>query len=225
MAALPGAAQTQKDFGQWRKAMNNTELDKVLKKAQVPEPRPGFWDEMPTNVLRAITQSETIVGPREFVQGNGFLPFLFRKASLPLAFAAVCVLLGFFGGAHSRHTTEFSPAELAEARACWREVATLFPNQLQAIVFDQQGSRLVLSEQTNPQGSAPIFVKVCDGTNCERFITFSGQQIKMNGESFEVLIDRRGEVLLVGESNVWTSAKSAPAFGSYKVFARALANS
>ena len=35
--------------------------------------------------------------------------------------------------------------------------------------------RLVLSEQADVPVSAPLFLKVCDGKNCQRIITFSGQ--------------------------------------------------
>jgi hypothetical protein len=112
---------------------------------------------------------------------------------------------------------------LAEARACWREVTALFPNQLEAIVFDQQGSHVVLSERADQPIASPIYVKLCDGKQCKRFITFSGQQIKVNGESFDVLIDRQGEVLLVGDAKIWNSSRKTGALGSYKVFAKPLA--
>jgi hypothetical protein len=68
-------------------------------------------------------------------------------------------------------------------------------------------------------------LKLCDTKGCKRFITFSGQQIKVNGESFEVLVDRQGEVLLVGDAKVWKSSKDVSSFGSYKVVAFPLANS
>jgi len=203
--------------------MNNTEFDKVLQKAKVPEPRPGFWDDLPRNVQQQIDRGET-QSASQVEQHPSFIALALRRAAVPLAFAAVCVMAGFIWGFNSRKADAFDAAELAEARACWREVATLFPNQLAAIVFDQQGSRLVLSEHATPPGSAPIFLKMCDGKGCRRFVTFSGQQIKMNGESFEVLIDRSGDVLLIGDAKVWTSSKVAT-FGAYKVFARSLVNS
>jgi hypothetical protein len=204
--------------------MNNTELHKVLQKAKVPEPRPGFWDDLPQNVQRHIHRGETASTRSSIAERPAFIALLLRRAAVPLAFAAVCIMVGFIWGFNSHKSEAFNPAELAEARACWREVAALFPNQLQAIVFDPQGSRLLLSEHANPPGSAPIFLKLCDGKGCRRFVTFSGQQIKMNGESFEVLIDHSGEILLIGDAKVWTGSKNAT-FGTYKVFARPLVNS
>ena len=203
--------------------MNNAELNKILRNAKVPEARPGFWDELPSTVQRGVARG---VSAREGeVEERTFHPirFLFRKA-VPLSLAAACVMLGFIWGAQWRKGN-VAAVELAEARACWREAAALFPNQLQAIVFDQQGSRIILSEQADQRVFAPVFVKLCRGKSCERFITFSGQQIKVDGESFEVLVDRTGEVLLVGSAKVWSSATGTADFGPYKVTARPLADS
>jgi hypothetical protein len=204
--------------------VNNTDLEKALQKAKVPEPRPGFWDELPGNVQRAIDRGEAADRRKEAVAAPGIFELLLRKAAVPLAFAVICVMIGFRWGANSRKP-EVQPSELAEARACWREVAALFPNQLEAIVFDQQGSSVVLSDKANQPSSPPIYLKLCDDTGCKRFITFSGQQIKVNGESFEVLVGRDGEVLLVGDAKVWNSSNRASNLGGYKVVAIPLANS
>jgi hypothetical protein len=205
--------------------MNNADLNNVLKKAQVPEPRPEFWDELPMNVQRAIDRGEPCAESRARAPAGrpGLSAWLWKKA-MPLGFAAIGLALGLIWGVRSRHGEAVQNNELAEARACWREAAALFPNQLQAIVFDQQGSRLVVSELANQPFSPPIYLSLCDGKRCNRFITFSGQLIKVNGESFEVLIDRQGEVLLVGDAKVWKNSKDASNLGAYKVFARPLAS-
>lgn len=203
--------------------MNNTELDKVLNKAKVPEPRPGFWDDLPANVQREINRLDPSPSCEKPARPN--IGLFLRKAALPLAFATACIVFGFVLGANSRSTKSLQATELAEARKLWREVAGLFPNQLEAIVFDQQGSHVVLSERADQPIASPIYLKLCDGKQCNRFITFSGQQIKVNGESFEVLIDRNGAVLLVGDAKIWNSARQAGEFGAYKVFAKPLADS
>jgi hypothetical protein len=197
----------------------------VLKQAKVPEPRRGFWDELPVKVQRAIDSGRGgVVRPEDAVAGLSFFEVLLRKAAVPLAFAAACLMIGFIWGANSRKS-EVQPTELAEARACWREAAALFPNQLQAIVFDQQGSRVLLAEKPNQPSSPPIYLRLCDDQGCKRFITFSGQQIKVNGENFEVLVNCEGEVLLVGDAQVWKSSKRASNMGGFKVVALLLANS
>jgi hypothetical protein len=196
----------------------------VLKKARVPEPRPGFWDELPGDVQRAIERGEVAFRRDGSAAAPRILKLFLKKAGLPLAFAAICVMVGFFWGANAR-SLEVQASELTEASACWHEVAALFPNQLEAIIFDQQGSRVVLSDKANRPSSPPIYLKLCDEKGCKRFITFSGQQINVNGESFEVLVDREGEVLLVGDAKVWKSSNRTSNLGAYKVAAVPLANS
>jgi hypothetical protein len=204
--------------------MNNQELDKVLRATPLPEPAREFWNELPANVQRGIERSERRSQEQGRASLGNFVTRL-RRLAAPVAFAVGCIMIGFFWGVRARHTEVVQPGELAEARACWREAAALFPNQLQAIVFDQQGSRLVLSDRPNQPVSAPIFLKLCDGKNCKRFITFSGQQIKMNEERFEVLIDLRGEVLLIGDAKVWKSSKQTTNLGAFRVFAEPLTHS
>jgi hypothetical protein len=69
--------------------MNDTDLEKVLKQANVPEPRRGFWDELPVKVQRAIDSGRGgVVRPEDAVAGLSFFEVLLRKAAVPLAFAA-----------------------------------------------------------------------------------------------------------------------------------------
>jgi hypothetical protein len=202
--------------------MNNDELDKMIKSAPIPDARGDFWAELPTNVQRGLNRvsGSTARAGSEF---GG--PRFFWKWAAPLAFAAVCVAVGFFWGARARKVERVGTSELAEARACWREASALFPNQLEAIVFGQRGPQMMLSDKPDQPVSAPIFLKVCDGKTCRRIVTFSGQQIEVNGESFEVLIDLKGEVILVGDAKVWKSSGDSSDLGPLKVFARLLANS
>src|SRR2546421_6861181 len=106
----------------------------------------------PINRVALLNRAKKAVGAQTVVG-------LVLKRALPLALAAVCVMLGFIWGANSRKGDTLQRSELTEARACWREVAALFPNQLQAIVFDQRGTHLVLSEKANQGLSAPIYLK------------------------------------------------------------------
>jgi hypothetical protein len=203
--------------------MNNVDLDRLLKGANVPQPRPGFWDELPRNVQAVIDRGAKPM-LREETVAPGILELLFRRAAVPVALVAICVAIGFLRPANS-HWPAIHADELREARACWREAAELFPNQLELIVFDQKGSRVIVAERPNQPSSPPLYVKFCDVKGCKRFITFSGQQIEVNGEHFEVLADRQGEVLLVGDAKVFKGSKKASAFGAYSVVALSLTDS
>jgi hypothetical protein len=98
----------------------------------------------------------------------------------------------------------------------------LFPNQLQALVLDAAGAHLVLAEQADVPASPPLYVKITGPKGAQRFVTFSGQRIRVNGDSFEVLVGRQGEVLLVGKQSVWSSSEPGVKAGPYRIEARPL---
>ncbi|HYL94503.1 MAG TPA: hypothetical protein VET69_01770 [Terriglobales bacterium] len=135
--------------------------------------------------------------------------------------AAACLLLGFLVGTRTARHTSADP-QFAEARKCFNEIAPLFPNQVQTIVFDAAGAHLVLAEQADVPASPPLYVKITGPKGEQRFVTFSGQRIRVNGDSFEVLVDRQGEVLLVGKQSVWSSSDPRAKAGPYRIEARPL---
>ena len=113
-------------------------------------------------------------------------------------------------------------SELVAARKYFQEIETLFPGQVQAIVFDQQGSHLVLAEHSNVPADSPLYLKICGPKGCQNYVTFSGQQIHFNGETCEVLLDRHGNVLLVGPQWVLSTAGAPTKHARYQVAARPL---
>src|SRR5205807_3264137 len=111
---------------------------------------------------------------------------------------------------------------LAEAAKYIREIEALFPNQLQAIVLDQKGARLLLADHSNVPASPPLYLKICGPYGCQRFVTFSGQQIRINDDLCDVLIDRQGNVLLVGRELLWSSSEPAGKARPYRIEAKPL---
>jgi hypothetical protein len=81
---------------------------------------------------------------------------------------------------------------------------------------------MVLADRPNVPASPPVYVKICGPKGCQRFVTFSGQQIRVNGDVFEVLVDRQGDVLLVGAQWVWSSSEPAVKSSRYRIEARPL---
>jgi hypothetical protein len=65
-------------------------------------------------------------------------------------------------------------------------------------------------------------VNVCRRDHCRTFITFSGQQIRVNGEHWEVLTDGQGEVFVVGKRSVWSSDAPMREAGAYRIKAQPL---
>ena len=206
--------------------MTNRELNDLLKSAPVPERDAEYWEEFPKRVVRGLERSshqDSRSGARlrpagEPVWSSGLWP----KLAFAIGLAAVCLVIGLLIGLHQGHKSAGTDLQLAEARKCYGEVETLFPNQVQALVLDATGGHLVLAAEANVPKSAPLYVKICSARGCQRVVTFSGQRIAVNGTFFEVLVDRQGEVLLVGEQSVWSSSAPEEKIEGYRIEARPL---
>ena len=98
----------------------------------------------------------------------------------------------------------------------------LFPNQVQAIVFDVAGAHLILAERSNIPDSPALYLKICAADGCQEIVTFSGNVVRINGESFEVLVSGSGVVMLLGQSVVWSSSEPSKGAGRLRIAARAL---
>jgi len=204
--------------------MKNSELDQILKSALVPD-RPGaYWDQFTRRVmaktdrLRTRADAETNHPRTE--------PFWFRSrfqfATVGLGLAIIGLLVGFVLGFWQGRNLSITGPQLAAARKYFQEIETLFPGQVQAIVFDPQGPHLVLAEHSNVPASSPIYLRICGPKGCQSYVTFSGQQIRINGETCEVLLDHQDNVLLVGQNWVLSTAQAPAKHAIYQVSARPL---
>jgi len=216
--------------------MRDRELNEVLKRVAVPERGEDYWERFPSQVAaeikrrrqhsRAVRSADAPVldaadGSSMWSWASAFLA-LVRKPAFVLTVAAVCLALGFVLGSWKGLPAPGKDSQLAEAREYFHELEALFPHQLQAIVFDQQGTHLVLAPEPNLPASPPLYLKVCGPKGCQRFVTFSGQQIRVNGDVCDVLAEGRGGVLLVGRQLLWAGAQSSEARGGYRIEAQTL---
>ena len=218
--------------------MKNKELNEVLKRATVPERGADYWERFPSQVTAEIERrrqharaGSSASAPVAAAADTGTpwtwasaFRWLGAKPGFAIGLAAICLAVGFVLGSWKGHPLPVGDAELTEAQRYFHELEALFPNQLQAIVFDQQGTHMVLAQEANLPASPPLYLKVCSSKGCQRFVTFSGQQIRINGDVCEVLADGRGEVLVVGRQSLWSGSKAVAASGGYQVEARALEN-
>jgi hypothetical protein len=183
--------------------MNNRQLDELLRKAKAPNTPQTYWEEFPGDVTRAIGSSlgRAKVEPRAATPGLRWV--------LSLGLAAACVvaafLIGYGAGTKSSHTS----MSVASVEKCLKEVETMFPNQVRAIVFTKDGPQLLLSENADVPMSSPVWVKVCDSKGCESIVTFSGQRVPIKGELCDVLVDSKQNVLVVGQQEFWPGGMPA----------------
>ena len=103
-----------------------------------------------------------------------------------------------------------------------RETLALFPNRVRALMQDEHGLNLVLSDQENVPASAALYVRICDGKQCSSFVTFSGQEIQAAGQKVTVLADAHGGIILTGSRFVWSNTERPDAVGHLRVEAKNL---
>jgi hypothetical protein len=202
--------------------MNNTELDRLLKTVRVPDRSEDYWAQFPNRVNTALHWRSQRRASE--AAGKARHRLSFKLAAWGTSLAVACAVLGFAIGFWKGRDSSITEAQLALAQKYYHELAALFPNQLEAVVFDERGPRIVLSETPAPPSSAPVYLRACGPQGCRRFITFSGRQIQINGTMLEVLVDAQGHVLLVGEHMAWTSADAAARIDGYRFAAKTLSS-
>ena len=201
--------------------MNNSQLNDYLRTVPIPEQPQDYWDELPLRVMVEIERR----GKESFRLSPAAQPWWAAVYANPLLSAAVavtCLLLAFVLGNWHGGDSPVRERQLAEAQKCFREIGSLFPNQVQALIFDAQGVHLVLAENAEVPTSTPLYITISDPSGVHRFVTFSGQRIGVNGDTFEVLVDCQGDVLVLGEQWVWSSSMPDEKSGQYRIAARSL---
>lgn len=177
--------------------MDNRELDQLLLSVPVPEPSDTYWQEFPADMTR-MARSSTI---RSTATPRSDGPTV--RWAFGVGLAAACVAIAFLIGYRAGTKPSTPVTTIASEEKCLREVETMFPHQLRAIIFEKGGARLLLSDNADVPQSTPIYLKVCDGKNCQSILTFSGQQVPIKGELCDVLVDVKQNVLVVGEQQFW----------------------
>jgi hypothetical protein len=199
--------------------MNNAELDELLRAASVPERPADYWQDFPRQVLAAPPRG---TGRAALLDMPGWRRLTLARLSFAVSIVAICLVIGIALGSWRHRSPGLTASDLATARTYLREMEALFPNQVRAVLFEPSGPRLELAERAEVSAALPIFVRVWGPDGCRSFLTFSGQEIRLNGDAFDVLVDAQGHVLLVGAKLAWTSADASARAGDYRFAARSL---
>ncbi|HWY30832.1 MAG TPA: hypothetical protein VNX46_08770 [Candidatus Acidoferrum sp.] len=194
--------------------MDNPELESILKEARLPEIPVESLEMFPRHVVVRLRQKPQPLRP---VRNS---PFRFAWA---VGFS-VCLVIAIMTGQRDEPVKSSSPIvpdTLADSRLI-QETLALFPNQIRAIVENDQGLDLILSEKKDVPVSAPVYLHICDGKHCSSFVTFSGQEIQVAGQTVAVLLDARGGIILMGKTFVWSSSQRTIAVNHLKIEAKNL---
>lgn len=212
--------------------MKPPELDSILKRARLPE-IPGESLEMfPRNIIRrmdrererwgssfSLSEHRTSAGSRLKRELQRFFPHLAWAFGL-----AACVIVSIaltLGHKSLKPETPAASDSLANSKLIGETLA-MFPNRVRAIVQDERGLNLVLSDTDDVPVSAPIYVRICDGRHCSSLVTFSGQEIQIAGQKVTVLSDAHGGIILTGRHFVWSDTERMNPGNALKIEARNL---
>ncbi len=191
--------------------MNKFDLNATLKSAQTPAGSAEYWNDIRREVRAQLR--------RPFTASSRNQPRWFPRLAWSFAMAAACLAVALAMG-HWRGGT-LAPDALQSTKLI-RETMAMFPNRVRAIVSDERGLSLVLSEHADLPASTPIYVRICDGRHCASFVTFSGQEIQAGGQTVTVLADGRGGIILTGSEFVWSNTEQNRAGGRLKIKAENL---
>jgi hypothetical protein len=206
------AEQSPKQF------MNNSELENLFKSAPVPDRSPEYWEQFPTRVTSQLKEQSPAPGVISQLRPKHF--WLTPALCGGFGLAVACLMVGFFLGYWKG--SGLSKRQLASMQESYHELEELFPNQVQAIIFEGREVRLVLAERPEVPSSTPIAIQVTQKNSQRKFVTFSGQQIQINGETCEVLADAQGHIILLGKNWVWSDAGGQLHHEPYRIEARKL---
>jgi len=194
--------------------MNPRELNSILKKARLPEISKESLEMFPRRILARLADNEAVAA-----RTNRVLPRFAWAIGLA---TALFIIIGI-GHRHAVWQTEtISPHDSLANIKLIRETLAVFPNQVRALVEDEQGIKLELADTGNIPDSPPLYVRICDGKHCMSFVTFSGQEIQAAGQHITVLADPRGGVLLAANHFVWSSDDLNIADSNLKIVAKNL---
>ena len=180
--------------------MTDEELKKRLRSAQVLPPTSQATDDMVFRVRSAITRRSAADPQGDVARASGQVVF-WRWVAGGIAIVTMALLVLRREGP----APVLTDRHLGEMRRYLGELQTLFPNRLDAVIFETGGPRLVLSESPAPSGGGALVLRLCAEGRCREVVTFSGRRIEIDGRKFEVLSRIGGGVIVMGDKGVWTS--------------------
>jgi hypothetical protein len=194
--------------------MNNAELNRTLKAAKAPEPSEEFRTQLPKRVSARLHWKTRPADARPV----NWLP----RFAWTMAGVTACLVAGFLVGHWRGHTEAIAENGFLQNEKVIKEMLAMFPNRVRAVVQDEHGLNVVLSDKDDVPASTPLWVKICDGKSCSAMVTFSGQQVRVNNNNWDVLADAQGRVIVTGNDTVWAAGSAQNSSGKYHIEAAEL---
>ncbi len=197
--------------------MKDSELNKLLRSVHPPERSPEERLEFPGEVVRKLSRP---VRQSSGVGGIGSL----RISLIGIGFALVCLFFGFLVGRLPEKQLEVSVVAVntPDYGKLFKEVALLFPDRLRGVVVRGNEVELLLAEQPERPASNPLLVEICQNGRCRTVLTFSGQKLEIDGHSIEVLTGADNRLIVLADSQVWTSQNPSEIVDGFRINAHFL---
>ncbi len=197
--------------------MNDDPLKRALEKLRVPAANEAASERARHRAMTAFANRGAFAERR---------PAPWRWIATA-AGAAACVLVLFLAVRPHRDNGDAGRVvsnDRADAQLL-KEMETLFPGQLDAII--ESGGQISITLAQEPGVTVPqrITITLRRGANTVRVLGYSGRKVCLTLDGrracFEPLLNADGQVILAGESFVW-SQQNPSALDGYRVVARAL---
>jgi hypothetical protein len=176
--------------------MKDSDVDAWLKGARgIPERATEYWD---TFSPRVIAQLRT-PGEQDRPTGTRWRVLLAAQ----IALAVVILAFGFLLGRRQEEAAG-ARASLRSERLL-REVQAFFPKRVRAIVADEKGVHLILSDLPDIPATRPVWVEIEARGLRRTAVTFDGQVLPIADDAVRVRIDPHGDLTLAGHHVSWSS--------------------
>jgi hypothetical protein len=187
----------------------------MLKAAKVPEQPEEFWAQFPRRITARLNWKSAVVAEERTAR---WIP----RLAWTLAGIVACLTIGFLAGHWRGRSEAVAENGLLQNEKVIKEMLAMFPNRVRAIVQDEHGLNLVLSDSADVPVSAPLWVKLCDGRHCAAMVTFSGQQVRLGQREITVLADPGGKIILAGDNFLWSNGEPMLVDNRLRIEARTL---
>lgn len=195
--------------------MNDGQLDRLLRSNHPPERTADYWNSFP-EAVRSQLRPAGSARPASASHRRSAYWLALRWLAAGGTVALLSLLLSW-QRTKPAGQPEFTAAELQSYREIWRQISTLFPHQVRAVILGPDGPQVVLSDRPNLPSAPPVVLRHCASDGCRTALTFSGQAVQLGQRQLEVLTDSRDGVIVAAEDGVWPLAK-----GPFQLSARIL---
>ena len=116
----------------------------------------------------------------------------------PVLAAAACIALAFtwWTRPKSPPIAANPPAVEDKYALILREVTSVFPDQVKAIIAEGGELRISLADQPLPDHAQPVVVELCENLKCTTVITYVGQTVEVGGHIVTVRSDDKGAIVV-----------------------------